>query len=315
VLRELYFGAWKPVFALLFTAFAPLLGWAIAGFALISIPAAFPQYCVGLRWLLHLPISARKLLWIVWLPATAAILMGLVVYATTGNYFVPWHQLTIAPWKPEGSGIEHWPNVHLPDGYWRRARGGAAPVIEAPWGERYRPETSTHWLGLAFYNPYSVGFDNSHRFLEWQFMRATQAVYGKPIPVSQIADLPRMKTILQQPKGQIVIVAMVLLYYLVQICALHLMGWKRLRNIDAYLRILLAYAPMMVAVFAVALFAEFGGEALAVRLVSLLPGNLWMLVLMAVAPMAGLYWIAEKLLSENEFGQVEALARSYKQPS
>jgi hypothetical protein len=206
-------------------------------------------------------------------------------------------------------------NVQVPAGYWRWAGDGSAPAIEAPWGESYRPEVSTRWR-LAFFNPYSVGRESSQRYLEWQFLRATQAVYGQAIPVSRIDDLARMKTILQQPRAQAIVAAAVPLYFLIQMCSLHLYGWKHLRYTRAGFRIWLAAAPMLAAFLLVlAPFPRFGDgsfliETLLLRLAGLLADNLWMLALMTLAAMAGLYWVAEKLWREMEFGQIEIDVRT-----
>jgi hypothetical protein len=319
VFRELYFGSWQPVvwFSIIASTFW-FQGWGAAFNALFFITASFFQYCKGLRWLHHLPISARKLLWVVWLPTVVAILVGVLGYAAVGSS-APSHPLTIAPSKPEGSGINAWQNVKLPAEYWRWARGGVAPEMEAPWGERYRPET-TQWLGLAFYNPYSVGSESSRRFVEWQFLRATQAVYGQSIPASQAAILPRMKAILQQPKALSIIAALSLLYYLVQVCALHFSGWKRLWHTPSGYRLAIGAAPMLVALFVMLPIPSFGSfgntpyvlEVLVLHLSRTLPDNLWLLAPMALAPMVGLCWLAEKLFGEMEFGLIEAQVRSEK---
>jgi len=311
VLRELYFGSARAstscigMLVLACMIPIPILGSGMAGFAFIILLTSFFEYCTGLRWLLHLPISARKLLWAVWLPSTAAIVVGLVVNAAAGS-FVPPHPPAIDPKRPL------W-NVELPRAYWGWTLGRSAPLIEAPWGERSQP-TTVKELGFTFYNPYSIGLESSQRFIEWQSLRATQAIYGRPIPASQLAEIGRMKTILQQPKAQIIIPALVLLFFLIHMCALHLIGWQRLRNTNAYLRIYFACAPItlvFLAVMPLGLGAQ-PAEVLELYLSRVLPNTLWILTLMALPPMAGLYWLAEKLLRENEFGQVETLSRNYK---
>ncbi len=50
-------------------------------------------------------------------------------------------------------------------------------------------------------------------------------------------------------------------------------------------------------------------DALVRNLASILPDNLWMIALIAVPPIAGLYWLAEKLFREMEFGQIEVQAQ------
>jgi len=72
---------------------------------------------------------------------------------------------------------------------------------------------------------------------------------------------------------------------------------------------------LVVYVFAMMPFPAIRGgsfpiEALVLHLSRVLPASLWMLTLMAAAPMACLYWLAEKLWREMEFRQSEGLARA-----
>ncbi len=50
-------------------------------------------------------------------------------------------------------------------------------------------------------------------------------------------------------------------------------------------------------------------DALVRNLGSVLPDNLWVIGLIAALPIAGLYWLAEKLFREMELGQIEAQAQ------
>jgi len=65
--------------------------------------------------------------------------------------------------------------------FWVPAKGGKAPLIQAPWGETFQPPVF-HESGFDISDPYAVGCGNSERFLDWQFNRATIAVFGRPIP-------------------------------------------------------------------------------------------------------------------------------------
>jgi hypothetical protein len=328
VFRSVYFGDWRTgiwasgmLFVLIQCA---IFGSGFALFALIYIPMSSSGYRRGLRWLVHLPIPARKLMWVVWAPTTAAAVIGLAFNAADINgLLVPQKTaVMLGPSQAWGrtpfGGADADPretfNVQVPAAFWRWARGGTVPVTEAPWGERYQPRTSARW-GFAFYNPYSVGRENSQRFLEWQFLRATEAVYGRAIPVSQSRDLARMKPILQQPKAQAIVAAIALLYFLLQMCALHLSGWWRVRYARGGFRASLAMAPMFAAfLFILAPFPDFAGgyffNTLLLRLSRILPDSLWMLALMTATIMAGLYWLAEKLWRENEFSQIQIEMRT-----
>jgi hypothetical protein len=133
--------------------------------------------CRRVEWLALLPISRRRLLFMTVLPGIS-ILLALPFLAA--RFMDP----PKPPVVSTGSGT---PGVEVPATYWHWAADDDV-VIRAPWGEETQPKTYLR-LGLPYYNPYSVGPKNSPRFLEWQFARATQAVYGRSIPLAQSAQL------------------------------------------------------------------------------------------------------------------------------
>ncbi len=67
--------------------------------------------------------------------------------------------------------------TRVPFEYWAPARGDSAPVIRAAWGET-APAYTLKVFGVTYFNPYTVRATSSSAFLDWQFRRATQAVYG-----------------------------------------------------------------------------------------------------------------------------------------
>ncbi len=188
----------------------------MGGFTVIVIPSFLVPFRLGLRWLLHLPISARKLFWAVWFPITAAMIAG-----------------------------------------------------------------------LAF----NIPFDR------------------------------RLKVPAVLPKIRLIAFTVVLVFWLLQICLLQLQGWKRLRDLPLTIRMILSAGPIFVAyaVSVMMIFHHTAGrnsdgrnvlfDALVRNLGSVLPDNLWVIGLIAVLPIAGLYWLAEKLFREMEFGQIEAQAQ------
>jgi hypothetical protein len=135
-----------------------------------------------LEWLLVLPVSRRRLLPMMLLPGlcfTMATVLAAGYLRSAGK----------APMvSAAGPGT---PNVRVPATFWNWAWGWEAPVIQSPWGETTQPKTFIR-LGFAFYNPYSVAPHNSARFLDWQFARATEAVYGRSVPLAQAAELPKL---------------------------------------------------------------------------------------------------------------------------
>jgi hypothetical protein len=74
-------------------------------------------------------------------------------------------------------------------------------------------------------------------------------------------------------------------------------------------------APMFAALFFIlAPFPDFAGayffNSMLLHLSSILPDSLAILALMTATLLAGLYWLAEKLWRENEFGQIEIEVRT-----
>jgi hypothetical protein len=152
------------------------------------IPAAAVRSRI--EWLALLPISRRRLLLMMVFPWIAIVIAAPFLIArfdsspeppvVTTGYSETW-----PGYAASGSGT---PNVLVPATYWHWIGEEDAATIRAPWGEESHPKTFLR-LGLLFYNPYSVAPRNSTRFLEWQFARATKAVYGRSVPLAQSAQL------------------------------------------------------------------------------------------------------------------------------
>jgi hypothetical protein len=146
------------------------------GGAFMALPPS--GLCRRVEWLALLPISRRRLLFMMVLPGIAILLVAPFVIARFGD----------APPTPVVSTTSGTPDVQVPATYWHWATDEDGAVIRSPWGEETHPKTYLR-LGLPFYNPYSVAPKNSTRFREWQFARATEAVYGRRLPLAQAAEL------------------------------------------------------------------------------------------------------------------------------
>jgi hypothetical protein len=276
-----------------------------------------------MRWLLPLPISARKLFWMASFQMAAGTLAGLLAGAVIVGFASSHKTAVKTTYERAEDGLfgdankSGTLNVDVPGAYWRLATRGSAPMTEAPWGESYRPEMQK-WVGLLFYNPYSVDRAASQRYLEWQFLRATEAVYGQPIPLSEAEALPQMKTIWRQPKARIVMFAIAIIFYLVQMCVANLAWSRRIRYLGTGFRFFLGSAPCLLAFASLFISPPVGSgiflfDSPALHLARVLPDNLWILILIAIPPIAGLYWLAERLWGEMEFRemrwQIEAAVR------
>jgi hypothetical protein len=146
-----------------------------------------------LEWLLVQPISRRRLLPMMLLPGLCVLIATVLV---SGDIRLAREDPAVSTghsdvWQRKPAAGPGTPNVLAPATYWNWAWGWQAPVIQSPWGETTQPKTFSR-LGFAFYNPYSVAPHNSARFLDWQFARATEAVYGRAVPLAQSAELPKL---------------------------------------------------------------------------------------------------------------------------
>ena len=114
--------------------------------------------------------------------------------------------------------------VRTPVEFWRVAPQGKAPLIQSPWQESWQPQI-VRIGGLAVYNPYGMGPDNSRRFFEWQYLRATVAVYGHQIPFEDYKRLASLRPLNRQARLMLLnlgaIVCWVILLVDVMLIAMH----------------------------------------------------------------------------------------------
>ena len=157
------------------------------------------------RWLVALPVPPRRRLAAILLPAMLAVSAGyelglrIPAIANTMERGV----LVTSSADTEIANISkdcRMFNVIPPDEYLVRAKEDNAPIIRAPWGETFDPATNST-DGFDVYNPYSSGCNNSERFLDWQFARATAAVYGHSIPRNRSAGSYVVASPLAIPPG------------------------------------------------------------------------------------------------------------------
>lgn len=156
------------------------------------------------RWMYGLPLSHRAFLAIVLVPIILTVPGGLTIGVNVRIPFLT-RMESITRRGPDTHPTVHYfsSRTNVPLEYWRRAPDGPLLAITASWGESYQPDTFRA-LGVTWYNPYSSGETSSQRFIEWQFERATTAVYGRPISLAaydadgavrppQITRSPRMQ--------------------------------------------------------------------------------------------------------------------------
>ncbi|MEJ2721243.1 MAG: hypothetical protein P8181_08890 [bacterium] len=119
-----------------------------------------------------LPVSRRFLFAVAALPALTTAVVGVGLW-----------ELRMAVVPGGGSQVVFARGtVNVPPEFWEIAHEKNVPTIESPWGETHRPRTYRVLSDsdLVVYNPYSVGEENTPRFVALQIDRALEAVYGKP---------------------------------------------------------------------------------------------------------------------------------------
>jgi hypothetical protein len=263
----------------------------------------------NLPWALSLPVRRGALLAAAILPWLGLLLLGVLL----GNRLGP-----KPPIRLEWSASNRISDVRPPLEYWHTGR---APLIESPWGESWRPGT-VRLGGVAIYNPYSLGPANSARFFEWQFRRATEAVYGVAIDYADFKrHRPKFRPMTLQARFAILnlaacATAVVLLASLV----FSVMHWRFRRAIE---RQNAAGWLLMVPMACIFLVEWASGNnwpgssisvsllnALLLRISALLPTGLFAVVLAAVLPVALFSWTAALLFRGVEIPPPPAAARA-----
>jgi hypothetical protein len=264
------------------------------------------------RWLDSLPLSHRTRLLINLLPA-----LVLIGGASSGVHFVADIQTVgIGDATTLTDGRLGTPDVTVSGEFWKHTRDGAAPVIESPWGETFRPAVVSVF-GYTLYNPYSAGPNNSQRFFDWQFEKATDAAYGRSLNPRQLdrAKKAGLKPITARPRMRILNLAAQALLLLVLIFLRELFRWHRVLRLSRLARgiliaaimapplggmLLLSYIPMLRGgMFAI---PQHLIQWLLFRVSVLLPDNLLAVTAAAAVPVVLMYWLLERL-----FGQTELL--------
>jgi hypothetical protein len=259
--------------------------------------------------MLGLPVRREALLTGALLPWLTLLVVGVL----GSNWFAPG-----TPIRLERSASNQVSEIRPPLEFWH---AGEAPVIESPWGESCRPAT-VHLLGVAIYNPYSLGPANSARFFEWQFRRATEAVYGQAIDYADYqSPHVRFRPLLRQARLAILNLSAcacwVLLLFNLAFTAMHwrfrrffaqghtVVGWLLVALtapiflIDWLPRVTLP-GPISVSMV----------DALLLRVSAVLPAGLPAVALAAVLPVVLLSWAAARLFRGVEIFSPAVAART-----
>jgi hypothetical protein len=247
-----------------------------------------------MAWTLGLPVRRSSLLAASLLPWLTLLLLGVL----GSNWFAP-----NTPIRLERNASNQVSDIRPPLEFWHT---GEAPVIESPWGETWRPAT-VRLLGVAIHNPYSFGPANSARFSEWQFRRATEAVYGQAM---DYADYRRLRSrawpLMRQRRLAILNLSAcacwVMLLFSFAFLAMHwrfrrvfaqgrtVMGWLTMAPMACILLIDWLPRGALPGPISISLV-----NALLLRVSALLPAALPAVALAAVLPVALLSWTVTRL--------------------
>lgn len=186
LIRTLY--PWQSWIWLTLAAIMPLSMGNLA-FPLLYVTSALGQAGSGINWSMTLPVSRRTVLALTITPFFVAFIASFLI------------GINIWP-GPQGTGNVirlYGPNqLQVPFTYWEKA-SPAVPRITAPWGETNLP-VARRILLAKYYNPYSVAAENSPRFRDWQYRRATKTIYGLEIPLSHSGDAARVRPLTWAPR-------------------------------------------------------------------------------------------------------------------
>jgi hypothetical protein len=200
-------------------------------------------------------------------------------------------------------------NLDVDFEFWHRAPNGQALVISSPWGETAHANTF-RILGMTFYNAFSVESRNSERFLEWQFERATDAVYGRVIrlPDYEAAARAGLTPVTARPRVQILGLATDLLAVLILVYVTEWTRWHRWRPRSGLSREALPFVFLLVVMAVGGVIQWFyffrvgtaAVHAVLLHLSGVLPDNLLVMTAAAIVPVMGMYWLVEKQFRKAE---------------
>jgi hypothetical protein len=265
------------------------------------------------RWLLTLPLSPRQLLWVnmssTIMPVLGALLLGFSLLSALHV-----DSMTRGAPRSRSAQEQFYYHTNISLAFWERLpSGGQPPEIMAPWGEK-SPAHTVSFIGTVLYNPFSAVRSNSREFREWQFERASRAMYGQTIPFAQydtgsVNYPPRLNTNTSTrivAGGSIVTLAL-LIVFLCELPRWHAFGSRKRMRIAA---ITFAAAPL-IGVFAIEMFYMMRDgiflmpllEPVLFELSGRLPSNVFLVLVISALPVAAMYLLVEWQFRRSEMSE------------
>jgi len=313
---------------------SPLLHWlpiarsAFPPMTFLFLPIIVMQ-SVGGQWtyassqvLFPMLMALPRLAWVRGLPVSRGILLSLLI--------APWFLVLAANLAFGGLFLPSRTPIHYdymadklgairpPLEYWRVAPRGKAPVIESPWHETWQPPVQS-LAGVAVYNPYGMGAANSLLFLEWQYGRATLAIYGQELAFNDYHP-PTFRPLEQQTRFVAASIAACLCWLLLLLSGVFLsMHWRvgirfpRACNLAGILLIVPMMLPLTLDVL-LKLPSGSNGTALTnaalLQVLAILPAGVVPVVIAALLPLGILWWSARRLFDGIEPQPIDTTVRT-----
>lgn len=277
------------------------------------------------RWLQVYPISRRSRLWLILGPGMVlpivTIIIGMQVKIPGFGYVQNLGRSAPGTYRQEARYFDSPTSVSME--YWKRAPGGVAPVITAPWGETAKPYV-IRVFSAVYFNPYTTREANSDQFDDWQFRKLTTAVYGFPVALKDYdrhSVQPRRKT--STPRMLVLNIAAGLTYVLIVLFLLGLarmhMFWRHALVVTVVAGTIVA-APMGLILYVTSVYGSPQGtvdillplfEGKLLQLSEWLPSNILIVVVIAAVPVLLAYALLEWQFNRSEIvGAVTAVRAS-----
>jgi hypothetical protein len=325
--REWTSPAWRPILRSVFT-----YQYIIALYLLMVLQSVFYLFWIiiflPLLWInvrKHIcglgafPIARRTILLFALMPMLLSLEVGHVKRTYLHDFIGDMSILPTQDWRQGYSEFYRggMRNILPPLAFWKPVHSDKAPWIAAPWGETFQPPI-LEALGFKIYNPYAVGKDNSRRFFDWQFAIATNAVYGKTLPQSEIKSLwisrydhrPILPTKFHIAYSSLNIGLVMILLSCIELFNLPCFHkFRKSIRIFGILVLISIVAAIVLFLIVVKIHISYY-DALPLIISWALPDNLPAAIGIAVASLALLYWILDVLFRKAECGDKRKEASS-----
>ncbi len=262
------------------------------------------------RWMHALPLSRRAMLLVLVVPTAVTLLGGVAV----GHLIpLPFYTESMSRGAPRLHTPHYYDNrTNVPLEFWQREPSPRVGPIVAPWGETAEPDTLA-LPGMTVFNPFTSHEANSQRFIEWQFERATAAVYGHRMTIADYdaGDARHRTRVTSSPRmwilnGGATLVLFVILMWLCERTYSYRAAMRPHRVLD----ITIPLIPMVATVADYALGVDRGtgiiipaAEALLLQLSRTLPQYPLVIVVVAAAPVIVAFKLLEWQFTRTEFAE------------